>query len=112
MTKRYIPDAGDIVRVHFDVPAGSALSDHKTAVVISPATYNKRAGLFICCAVTSVVKDYPFEVALQNAAPAVALADQVKSLDWANTKISRHGKATPAELAQVRAKLHALLFKG
>ncbi|MFA5488189.1 MAG: endoribonuclease MazF [Candidimonas sp.] len=111
MTKRYIPDTGDIVRVHFDVPAGGGLSDHKTAVVISPAAYNRRTGLFVCCAVTSAVKHYPFEVALQSAEPAVALADQVKSLDWANTKISRQSKAGPTELAQIRAKLHALLFK-
>jgi mRNA interferase MazF len=111
MTKRFIPDIGDIVRVHFDIPADSNLSDHKTAVVISPATYNKKSGLFVCCAVTSVIKDYPFEVALTGDDPAVALADQVKSLDWANTKISLHGKASPAELAQIRAKLQALLFK-
>ncbi len=111
MTKRFIPDIGDIVRVHFDIPADSELSDHKTAVVISPAAYNRKTGLFICCAVTSIIKNYPFEVVLAGDTPAAALADQVKSLDWANTKISVQGKADPAEIAQIRAKLQALLFK-
>jgi len=41
---------------------------------------------------------------------STALADQVKSLDWsARRKAVPKGKATAAELAEVRAKLLALL---
>jgi mRNA-degrading endonuclease toxin of MazEF toxin-antitoxin module len=37
------------------------------------------------------------------------LADQVKSLDWSVRKAKYKGKATPAELAEVRAKIAALI---
>ena len=40
---------------------------------------------------------------------SAALADQVKSLDWSARKAVPKGKATAAELAEVRAKLLALL---
>jgi mRNA interferase MazF len=38
-----------------------------------------------------------------------ALADQVKSLDWRIRKAIRKGAASPDELADVRAKILALI---
>lgn len=38
-----------------------------------------------------------------------ALADQVKSLDWVARRARQKGKVTPTELADVRAKLLALI---
>ncbi len=114
MSKRYIPDSGDIIWMHFDLPAGGDGADYKPALVLSPAAYNRKTGLVVCCAITSQIKGYPFEVPLaaQGAqAPRAVLSDQVKSLDWMHAKISFQGRASPAELAQVRAKLHALVFK-
>jgi mRNA-degrading endonuclease toxin of MazEF toxin-antitoxin module len=35
---------------------------HRPALVVSPAAYNGRTGLALCCPVTSQVKGYPFEV--------------------------------------------------
>jgi mRNA interferase MazF len=40
---------------------------------------------------------------------SAALADQVKSLDWVARKAKRKAKATPGEMAEVRAKIHALI---
>jgi mRNA interferase MazF len=40
---------------------------------------------------------------------APCLADQVKSLDWVVRRAKYKGKATPAELAGVRAKIGALI---
>lgn len=110
MTKKtYIPDTGHIIHLHFDVTGPTALSDKKPALVLSPAAYNSRSGLVICCAVTTDIKDYPFEVLINNGTQAV-LADQVKSLDWKSTKISLVGRAESKVLAEVRAKLDALIF--
>lgn len=110
MTKRYTPDAGDLIWVHYDIPLGSQAQDYKPAVVISPAAYNKKSGLIVACAVTSTQHGYPFEVAIDSDLEIAVLADQVKSLDWVNTKISYQGKINATELAEIRAKLHALLL--
>jgi len=38
-----------------------------------------------------------------------ALADQVKSLDWKTRQAERKGQATLVEMAEIRAKIKALL---
>ncbi len=48
-------------------------------------------------------------MALAGTPPSVVLADQVKSQDWRARKAARKGQVSPAELAQVRAKLKALI---
>ena len=96
------------------MPAVSDGAGHKAALVLSPAAYNKKTGLVVCCAMTAQIKGYPFEVSIAPPAQGVsqvALSDQVKSLDWINTKLSFQGRASAAELAQVRAKLRALILK-
>ena len=39
----------------------------------------------------------------------VVLADQVKSLDWRARNVTRKGAVSPEELADVRAKILALI---
>jgi mRNA interferase MazF len=112
MSKRYTPDAGDIIHVHFEVPRRHSGPDYKAALVLSPAIYNKKSGLMVCCAIATEAKGYPFEVPLTAADGQPALADQVKSLGWPGIKISHQGRATPEELADVRARLMALILPG
>lgn len=112
MNQRYTPDAGDIVHIHFDLPRGHEGPDYKPALVLSPALYNKKSGMMVCCAISAESKGYPFEVALAAADHQTALADQVKSLGWPEIKISHQGRASPEELATVRAKLTALILPG
>jgi mRNA interferase MazF len=107
--RRYVPDAGDIVWLHFDPQVGHEQRGHRPALVISPFAYNDKTGLMLCCPMTTQVKGYPFEVPIEGDRPGVALADQVKSLDWVICKAAFKGKASLAELAQIRAKLLALL---
>lgn len=111
MSKRYIPHTGDIIWLHFDLPKASTAQDYKPALILSPSSYNKKTGLIVCCAITPHIKGYPFEVLIGADQAQAVLADQVKSLDWANTKISHQGRIESHELNEVRAKLHALLFK-
>jgi mRNA interferase MazF len=63
----------------------------------------------ICCPLTTRIKSYPFEVPLEGDRPSVVLADQVKSVDWRTRKTVRKGKVSAAELADVRAKIRALI---
>jgi mRNA interferase MazF len=107
--RRYIPDAGDIVWLYFDPQAGHEQAGHRPALVVSPSVYNGRTGLMLCCPLTTQIKGYPFEVTIAGDVASVALADQVKSLDWAARKARFKGKVAPIELSEVRAKIRALV---
>jgi len=105
----YVPDAGDIVWIEFDPQSGHEQAGHRPAVILSPAAYNAKAGLIVCCPTTTKVKGYPFEVALSGRIPSVALADQVKSFDWRARGAPKKGRVSTAELAEIRVKLRALI---
>ena len=109
MAGRYVPEAGDIVWVSFNPPAGREQAGHRPAVVLSPSAYNAKTSLMLCCPMTTRIKGYPFEVVIADATSSVALADQVKSLDWRQRRAKKKSSASPTELAEIRAKLRALL---
>ena len=109
MAGRYIPDAGDIVWLHFDPQLGREQAGHRPALVISPASYNGKTSLMLCCPMTHQVKGYPFEVAIEIDPPSAILADQVKSLDWVKRRASPKGKVSDRILAEVRRKIGALV---
>jgi mRNA interferase MazF len=58
---------------------------------------------------TTQIKNYPFEVLVTGGGPSAVLADQVKSLDWRKRRARRKGTISTAELAEVRAKIRALI---
>lgn len=108
---RYIPDRGDIVWFTFDPQAGREQAGRSPALVLSPALYNRRAGLALVCPITSHVKGYPFEVELPKGAPVsgVVLADHVKSADWQARRARLAAKATEHVMLEVTARLRPLL---
>jgi mRNA interferase MazF len=109
MAGPYVPDAGDIVWVSFNPQAGREQAGHRPAVVLSPAAYNAKTSLMVCCPLTTQIKNYPFEVVIFAENPSAVLADQVKSLDWRKRRTRRKGAISAAELAEVRAKIRALI---
>ncbi len=109
-TRPYVPEAGDIVWLEFDPQAGHEQAGHRPALVLSPAAYNVKKGLMVCCPLSSKVKGYPFEVLTQvDGQEGVALSDQVKSLDWRVRKAKKKGTVPEEVLQDVRAKIKALL---
>jgi mRNA interferase MazF len=106
---RYVPEAGDIVWLNFTPQAGHEQAGHRPAVVVSPSGYNDKTSLMICCPLTTQIKNYPFEVLIAGPPSSVVLADQVKSLDWRVRKAKRKGVVSTEELAEVRAKILALI---
>ena len=106
----YVPNAGDLVWLHFDPQAGHEQAGHWPALVLTPARYNGLRGMMICCPMTSRIKNYPFEVVVSHDPPSAVLADQVKSLDWRARKAARKGKVDAHILAEVQAKIRALLM--
>lgn len=109
MAGRYVPDAGDVVWLQFNPRAGHEQAGHRPALVLSPAAYNGKTGLMLCCPMTTHVKGYPFEVAVADGREGVVLADRVKSLDWKVRRAKRKGRASADELTEVRAKAMALI---
>jgi mRNA interferase MazF len=105
----FVPEAGDMIWLDFDPQTGHEQAGHRPAVVLSPAAYNGRIGLLVCCPVTTKIKGYPFEVPLSGSPPSVALADQVKSLDWRRRGATRKGSVTPGEMVVIRAKIRSLI---
>ncbi|MEL0211644.1 MAG: endoribonuclease MazF [Novosphingobium sp.] len=106
----YVPAAGDVVWLQFDPQAGHKQAGHRPALVLSPQRYNNARGLMLCCPMTSRIKGYPFEVIISEDPPSAVLADQIKALDWRARKATHKGKVPAAVLAEVRAKLKALIF--
>jgi mRNA interferase MazF len=109
MARHYVPEAGDVVWISFNPQAGREQAGHRPAVVLSPAAYNVKTGLMLCCPMTTQIKGYPFEVLLVSQSNKVVLADHVKSLEWRARRAKRKGRISEAELAEVRGKLRALI---
>lgn len=109
MTKIWVPDAGDIVWLNFDPQAGHEQAGHRPALVLSPASYNRPSGLMLCVPMTTREKGYPFEVPIAGKRGGVALADQVRSVDWRARKATRKGRAGTLELEAVRLRARALV---
>lgn len=107
--RTYVPDRGDIVWLDFTPRAGYEQAGRRPALVLSPAAYNGKTGLMICCPMTTQTNGYPFEVTVGSGAASVVLADQVESLDWRVRNTKHKSSATEAELAEVRAKLRLLI---
>jgi mRNA interferase MazF len=106
-----VPDRGDVVWLEFNPQAGSEQAGHRPALVISPKSYNRRAGLAIVCPITSRMKGYPFEVELPHGleAKGVILCDQVKSLDWRARRATRFGSVPDPVMEDVTARILALI---
>jgi mRNA interferase MazF len=106
-----VPDRGDVVNVDFSPQSGKEQAGRRPALVLSPAEYNQKVGLCICCPVTSKVKGYPFEVDLTKT-PGITgsvLADQVSSIDWQTRNASRISRAPNLVLERVVGKINTLI---
>jgi mRNA interferase MazF len=109
MARRHVPGAGDIVWLNFTPQAGHKQAGRRLALVLSPGAYNDKTSSMICCPMTTQIKNYPFEVLIAGTPDNVVLADQLKSLDWRSRKATRKGTVSAEELAEVRAKILALI---
>lgn len=107
----FVPDREDIIWIDMDPRAGHEQAGRRPALVLSPASYNGLTGLAVLCPITSQAKGYPFEVTLPPDSPAtgVVLADQVRNLDWRVRNATLRGRASPALVVEVLAKLATLI---
>ena len=108
---KYVPDAGDIVKVDFDPSAGHEQAGRRPALVLSPKIYNQRSGLAVMVPITKQSKGYPFEVPLPSGlkTTGVILCDHVKSLDLIARNTAPSDKAPAATWAAVQERVRLLL---
>jgi len=111
VARAYVPDRGEIVWLQFNPRAGHEQAGRRPAFVVSPRAYNRKVGLALFCPVTSRPKGYPFEVPLPEGGKAqgVILSDQLKSLDWKKREASRLDRVDEGVVAEVTARLLALV---
>jgi mRNA interferase MazF len=107
----YAPAAGDIIWLTLSPTAGHEQSGRRPALVLSPAAYNARVGLVLCCPITSHVNGYPFEVELPSglAVRGAVLSDQIRSLDWRSRRAERACTVSGELLSAVMSRLAVLL---
>ena len=108
---KYVPDRGHLVWLEFTPQAGREQAGHRPALVLSPEAYNARTSLAVVVPITSAVKGFPFEALVPAGAKVggAVLCDHVRSVDYVQRKAALIEPAPPSLLAEVTAKLAALL---
>ncbi len=111
MKPGYVPKRGDLIWLDFTPQAGREQAGRRPALVISKDEYNRKVGLLLACPITSRKKGYPFEVELPAGLPivGVALADQVRTLDWKARQADFIGRVDSNTVAEVLARFNALI---
>jgi len=111
MGRQRIPDRGDVAWLQFTPQSGSEQAGHRPALVVSPKSYNRKAGLALFCPLTTRVKGYPFEVQLPKGlkVKGAVLCDQLKSLDWRSRKAKVFGTVPEETMDEVTARILALV---
>lgn len=111
MPEPYCPQAGDIVWLDFDPQLGREQAGRRPALVLSPYAYNTIARLCVVCPITTSMRPWKLATPLPPSlrTNGTVLTDHVKSLSWAERRAEFVEAAPPALLADVRAKIAALL---
>lgn len=108
--KSWIPRASEIIQIDFNPIRGHEQANLRPAIVLSPQGYNDKTGLLVCIPCTRTIRHNPFEVSIQSLpAPGVALADQLRTLDWREREAYFLANASKQEMDEIKAKLKALL---
>lgn len=107
----YIPECGDIVWLELDPQSGNEYKGTCPALALSPKIYNQKSGLCVFVPITSKIKDYPFEIILnEGVIQGAILSDQIRSLDYRSRKAMFCEKIDEKTLQKVREKISLLIL--
>jgi mRNA interferase MazF len=104
-----------MISINFDPQAGREMAGRHPALVLSPKKYNQFSRLCLLCPATSKVKGYPFEVLLPDSLMLITtgggciIADQIKSMSWAERNANFICRTPDGILQDVIAKCRTLL---
>ncbi len=104
-------DAGDIAWVNFDPPFGHEQAGNRPAVVLTNALYHSISSMAVVCPITRSRKPWRFNLPLPHglAVEGSVILDQIKTIDRASRGIKVVDRVPPDILADMRARLAALL---
>jgi len=107
----YCPEQDEIVWLDFDPQAGREQAGRRPALVLSPRRYNAISRLCVVCPITTKDKGWKLASAVPSSCSTTGfvLTDQLKSMSWEQRKAAFIEAAPPALVADVRAKVKALL---
>lgn len=90
MVEAYVPDRGDVIWVTFSETLGHEQSGRRPALVLSSIKFNSRNNLCVVCPITTKVKNYSFEVAINTEKiSGVVLSDQVLTISYFERKVRK-----------------------
>jgi mRNA interferase MazF len=117
--RAYHPRRGDLVHLNFSPSSGHEMADRHYAIILSPASYNRKSGMTIVCAITSRVRGGPFEVAIPpgilpdkrgvGAVQSVVVSDSVRQVDYREREMSYVTTAPGNLVEEVLEKLLTVL---
>jgi len=105
------PERGDVGWLSMTPRQGREQAGRRPAICLSPSKYNRKSGLAVFCPITSKAKGYPFEVRIdvKPGISGVVLADQMRSLDWAQRDFEFIGRASDEQLRMVTERAITLI---
>jgi mRNA interferase MazF len=103
-------DAGDIIWTDFDPTQGREQA-RRPALVVSPRAFWEASGFAIVCPITRTIRPFGTSVVLPGglAVAGEILTSHVRSIDTLARPIAIAGAVPETTLADVRAKLAALM---
>lgn len=101
MSNEYVPDVGHFIWLTLDPTLGHDRAGRRPFLVLSKRSYNAKTSFVVGVPVTTKRKSYPFQVELPDdgGIRGVAMADQIRSMDW---RARRAAYAQDAEISTVR----------
>ena len=106
----WVPRRTEVIHLDDVGGAGHEQTGDRPHLVLTTQGYNDKTSLAVCIPVTTKEQGFPFEVALADLnKPSWALTHQVITADWRARKAFNRGFASASEMAQVEAKVRALL---
>lgn len=110
MTSRH-PLQGDIILVNLSPTLGHEQKGSRPALVVSNSNFNKKTHMYMIVPITSIKKNYPFEVIIKSSkTKGVILSDQIRTIDYVARKAKVLDKVTSDCLENVLNKIR-LIFK-
>lgn len=108
---QWVPNRKEIIHLDDVDGAGREQAGDRPHLVLTKQGYNDKTSLVVCVPISTQVKGNPFETSIADLnKTSVALTNRVTTADWRKRNAFHRGTATDAEMAEVEAKIKALLF--
>ena len=109
---KYIPRAGDFVRLTFDPQSGYEQRGRRPALVVSNTLFNARTQLAMVCPITNTFRKVPFHVKVPDDSSLTGdiMVEPIKSVDYVSRQVQFLERAPNELLDEVLSVLEACLY--